>query len=176
MNLITGEKIIGELENNGGVMSYKKFLEAIKLSSKCNGYLIGGEKPNDVIINAENILDLKFSKQNYEYFKKLGFLEFEGNEIYGIILDNFTGTCTGASVETAINERKKYNLPKQWLPIYFFDDGYMGYLDYSNLNEYGEPPVIMAIYTGENYEVVEKVAEDLGDFLLNLVNEQLDNQ
>lgn len=49
----------------------------------------------------------------------------------------------------------------------------MGYLDYSQLDEDGEPAVIMGIYNGMEYVMVEKVADDFGDFLLMLVSEQL---
>jgi len=34
----------------------------------------------------------------------------------------------------------------------------------------------MAIYDGEKYVAVEKIAEDLGDFLIGLVEEQLAKQ
>jgi hypothetical protein len=49
----------------------------------------------------------------------------------------------------------------------------MAYLDYENLNPEGEPRVIMAIYTGKQYEVAETLADDLGDFMLGLVEKQL---
>lgn len=49
----------------------------------------------------------------------------------------------------------------------------MAYLDYSYLNEQKEPRVIMAFYNGGNYEVVETLAEDFGDFVLQLVQEQI---
>ena len=38
-----------------------------------------------------------------------------------------------------------------------------------------EPSVIMAFYNGDKYEINETLAEDLGDFLLQLVQEQLEN-
>jgi len=47
-------------------------------------------------------------------------------------------------IKATLQGRKELNLPLQWLTLYFFDDGYYGYLDYSQLNEEGEPPVIMA--------------------------------
>ena len=58
------------------------------------------------------------------------------------------------------------------IPIYNFDDGNMAYLDYSYLNEQKEPRVIMAFYNGKEYEIVETLAEDFGDFVLQLVQEQ----
>ena len=157
-------------------MSYKNFEKAIELAKKCDGYSNGGGKSFDIVSKAENLLDIKFSKQNFRYFNKLGFIEFYGNEIYGIVKDDFSGTYAGCAIEATLTDREEYNLPKEWLTIYFFDDGYMGYLDYGHLNEDGEPPVIMAIYDGEKYVVTEKIAEDLGNFLLQLVEEQLARQ
>lgn len=154
-------------------MSYKNFKKAIDLVKRCDGYSDGGGKSDTVVSKAENLLGIKFSKQNYQYFSKFGFIEFFGHEIYGIVKDDFSGTLTGCAIETALIDRKEHQLPKEWLPIYFFDDGYMGYLDYSQLNEEGEPSAIMAIYEENKYVIVEKVAEDLGDFILQLVTEQL---
>ena len=52
----------------------------------------------------------------------------------------------------------------------------MAYLDYSSINSENEPKVIMAFYNGNEYEFVEDLAEDLGAFLLGLVQEQLKSQ
>jgi len=161
------------IKQQGGKMSYQNFNKATALAVQCAMYRTGGGKTDEIISKASEILNIKFSEQNYKYFKDFGYIQFDGAEIFGIVLDDFSGDPEANCVETAVADRRDYNLPKQWLPIYFFDDGYYGYLDYSNLNEYGEPPVIMAIYNGKEYVVAEKVAEDLGDFLLGLVEKQL---
>lgn len=157
-------------------MSYQNFEKAVELAKQCDGYLDGGGKPNSVVVKAEELLNIKFSRQNTQYFSQYGFIEFFGTEIYGIVKDDFSGTHTGCAIEATLQDRKELNLPLQWLTLYFFDDGYYGYLDYSQLNEDGEPPVIMAIYNGKEYVVTEKIADDLGDFILQLVEEQLGRQ
>ena len=157
-------------------MSYQNFEMALELAKKCKYYTVRGERANEIVAKAEELLGLKFSKQNYEYFKKLGYLSFFGNEFFGICKDDFSGTHAGCAIEATLQDRKILHLPMSWLTLYFFDDGYYGYLDYSQLNEYGEPPVIMAIYNGEKHIVVEKVSDDFGDFLLGLVEEQLSRQ
>ena len=43
-------------------------------------------------------------------------------------------------------------------------------------NTQREPRVIMAIYKGEEYRVTGELVEDFGDFLLELVEEQLADQ
>ncbi len=157
-------------------MSYSNLEKALELAKQCDFYTIAGGKENIIIEKAELLFGRKFSRQHFQFLKRLGYLSFFGNEFYGIIKDDFSGTYVGCSVEATLKDRKEYNLPSQWMVLYFFDDGYYGYLDYSQLNEDGEPPVIMAVYDGEKYVVAEKVAEDLGDFILQLVEEQLANQ
>lgn len=148
---------------------------AIELAKKCKYYTVMDGKSEVDIAKSESLLGIKFSKQSLEFYKKLGYLSFFGNEIFGID-PNDTDILEGNSVAYALNDRERYQLPKEWIPIYNFDDGYMAYLDYDHLNEDKEPRVIMAIYTGKQYEVVEVVAEDFGDFLLQQVEQQLANQ
>jgi len=155
------------------IMSYNNYEKALELAKKCEGYLVGNGQPNDVIKKGQQLLGLDFSRQHYDYLNKLGFLDFFGHEFYGIPKGDFSGTPEGCMIECALVDRKAWNLPKEWVPVFNFDDGYMGYLDYGYLNEEGEPRVIMAIYTGQKYEIVEVIAEDFGDFLLQQVEEHL---
>ena len=157
-------------------MSYQNFTKAVELAKQCDGYLDGGRRPHDVITKAEALLGIKFSRQNAQYFSQFGYIDFVGHEFYGIVKNDFSGSYVGCSIEATLQDRKELKLPLKWLTLYFFDDGYYGYLDYSQLNENGEPPVIMAIYDGEKYVVTERIAEDLGDFLLDLAERQLANQ
>jgi hypothetical protein len=180
--LAHGEKLTGKRDkintNNYKelVMSYQNFEKALELAKQCNAYRTVGGESATVIEKSETLLGFKFSAQNIKFYTQLGYLSFYGNEIYGINPYDLNGILEGNSVAYALSDRRDYNLPEKWLPIYFFDDGYMGYLDYSQLNGYGEPPVIMAIYNGSEYVITEKVAEDMGDFILMLVEEQLANQ
>jgi len=157
-------------------MSYQNFEKALELAKQCRFYTIRGGRSNEVITKAEELFGIKFSKQNYEFYKRLGYLSFFGNEFFGICKDDFSGEHAGCAIEATLQDRKCLNLPSKWLTLYFFDDGYYGYLDYSQLNEDGEPPVIMAINNGKEYVKVDKVAEDFGDFLLDLVEGQLSRQ
>lgn len=154
-------------------MSYYTLIKALELAKKCEFYTIIGGKSMSVIERAEELLGFPFSEQYRTFLKSVGYLSFSGVEIYGICKDDFSGTYVGCSVEAALSDRKNYNLPFKWLPICFFDDGAMGYLDYNQLNRSAEPPVIKAMYTGNHYEILEKIAEDFGDFLLELVAEQV---
>ena len=157
-------------------MSYTNFIKAMELAPKCKFYTTAGGKNEEEIRKSEQMLNIKFSNQSIEFYKKYGYLSFYGNEIFGIDPDDDSGILEGNSVAYALNDRKEYNLPNEWIPIYNFDDGNMAYLDYSSLNAEKEPDVIMAFYNGDKYETVEKLAEDLGDFILQLVQEQIGDQ
>lgn len=154
-------------------MSYQNFIKAMELAPKCKFYTTVGGKTEEEIEKSEKMLNVIFSNQCREFYLKYGYLSFYGNEIFGIDPNDSSGLLEGNSVAYALNDREEYNLPKEWIPIYNFDDGNMAYLDYTSLNAEKEPRVIMAFYNGEKYEIVEKVAEDFGDFILQLVQKQV---
>lgn len=129
-------------------MSYLDFKNAMKLAPRCNFYTTVGGKTDKEIERSEEILGVRFSKQGKEFYKEYGYLSFFGTEIFGIDPDDESGILEGNSVAYAINDRKEYKLPKDWIPIYNFQDGNMAYLDYSTLNEESEPKVILAYYNG----------------------------
>lgn len=156
-------------------MSYSDLQKALSLAPECEFYTTAGGKSESDIAKSEQMLDIKFSEQCLEFYRKCGYLSFFGNEIFGINPDNLE-ILAGNSVAFALNDRDAYNLPSKWLPLYDFDDGDMAYLDYSSLNNDNEPPVISAFFDGEEYVVSEQIAEDLGSFILRLVEEQLSNQ
>ena len=155
-------------------MSYSNYIKAMHLAPKCKFYTTVGGKTEVEIKKSEKKLNVSFSNQCREFYAKYGYLSFFGNEIFGIDPDDDSGILEGNSVAYALNDRAVYNLPKEWIPIYNFDDGNMAYLDYSCLNEEKEPRVIMAYYNGIRYEIVETLAEDFGDFIFQLVQEQIE--
>jgi len=160
-------------------MSYVNYLKATNLLLKCDDYHSGGGKSLYTVERAEKILDVAFSKQIKDYLTTFGCVSFSEHEMDGIAKDTFDDftTLAGNMVEMTLFFRQNHGLPKKWLPIYCFGyNGYYGYLDHSQLNADGEPPVIMAMFDGEKYIIVERVAEDFGDFLLELVENCLNNQ
>ena len=177
-----GELIIGNGEqriwnNEGGIeMSYQHFEKAMSMAPKCHFFMTAGGRTHEEILRSEELLGINFSKQCLEFYKQHGYLSFYGNEIFGVDPTGDSGILAGNSVAYALNDRKEYNLPKEWIPLYDYSDGFMAYLDYSHLNSENEPSVIVAIYTGNGYEISETIAEDFGDFLLQLVQQQLESQ
>lgn len=157
-------------------MSYLDYEKAMKLAPECEFYTVTGGVSEESIKKAEEMLEISFSKQCKEFYKDYGYLSFFGNEIFGIDPDDDSGILEGNSVAYALNDRKEYKLPLEWLPIYNCQDGTMVYLDYSVLNHDGEPRVIIAYYDGEGYEIEDVIAEDFGEFILQLIEEELSEE
>lgn len=154
-------------------MSFQNLEKALELAPKCKFYTTAGGVSNECICRSEEMLGLKFSKQCRHFYERCGYLSFFGSEVFGIDPDD-VDTLEGNSVAYALNDREEYGLPKNWLPIYNFDDGELAYLDFGNLNKENEPQVISCCYDGADYEEPEVIAEDLGAFLLDLVEEALE--
>lgn len=143
----------------------------------CDGYDAGEGVSDQVIEKAEELLGISFSRQMREYLSDYAYIEFFGVEIYGIIEEDFSSTCLeGNIVEWALSERKKNGLDSKWVPVRFEDDGIMVFQDYNELNEEGEPAIIVASLTEDGYEYVEQIADDLGDYIAELVDMQLEDQ
>lgn len=154
-------------------MSYQNFKMAMDLAKRCKFYKISGGKSEEEIVNAEQILGIKFSKQCVEFYREYGYLSFFGNEFFGIDVNDKSGILEGNSVAYTLNDRKMLNLPKEWIPFYNFGNGYMAYFDYSSLNFDGEPQIIASCHNGRNCEKAKVLSEDFGDFVLQMVQEQL---
>ena len=154
-------------------MSYKNYIKAMELAPNCKYYTTVGGRTKEQIDKSEKLLGIKFSRQIKDFYENYGYLSFYGNEVFGIDPDDNSGFLEGNSVLYALNDRKEFNLPSEWIPIYNFQDGNMAYLDYSKLNTENEPRVIMSLFNGVKYGDIEILAEDFGDFLLQLVCENL---
>lgn len=154
-------------------MSYQNYIKAMELAPKCKFYTTAVGKSQEEIGRSEELLGIQFSRQCRQFYEQYGYLSFFGNEIFGIDPDDFD-ELEGNSVAYALNDRKEYGLPIRWIPIYNFEDGLMAYLDYSSINDDGEPCVIMAGFNGSEYQIEETIAQDFGDFVLGLVMQQLE--
>ncbi len=158
-------------------MSKQSFDKAVRLVKKCEGFDCGEKVSSDVIEKAEQLLGLKFSEQERAYLSEFGYIELDGVELYGIINEDFEddGEYEGCMVEWTLHERKAGNIRWEWIALQFVDEGGMMFLDHSDLDENGEPKVIFAEDDGEGYKKIGRSADDLGDYLLELVEEQIED-
>ncbi len=159
-------------------MCYKNLEEALEKAKLCEGYFVKECSNSEVIKKAELVLNTTFSSQQRYFLERYVYFSFFGNEFYGIIKEDFTGNYTPQIVVATLVDRERANMPHSYLHLWDAGDGAIGVLDYSQLNDEGEPPVLLVDYRGEEHGwvVIEKMAEDLGDFLLQRVENQLANQ
>jgi hypothetical protein len=173
--LVNGKRNIGHGDQNiwkitrGYEMSYFDYEKAMELAKNRKFYTTINGKSQDDIDISEKILNIKFSKEIKDFYLKYGYLSFEGNEIFGINPTDDSGILEGNSVAYALNERKQYGMPEEWLPFYNFGEGYLACQDYLTKNQEGEPRIISVFYDGEKYMLDDVVADDFGEFVLGLL-------
>lgn len=144
-------------------MKIIKYLEEAKSKPF---YRIKGNTPEKTLLKVEKLLGFKLSPEHRTFYKEVGYLSFSGFEFYGICNDRLKGKTALCAVETTLKERKRINLPDKWVLLSFFEDGYYGYLDYSDLSEDNEPSVIKTYYDGTNHNIIEKTSHSLSDYLI----------
>ena len=150
------------------VKNYQKAKETI-LNEEEIADFVGG-RADELISLAEEELGLKFTGLYLDYLKTFGAGNFGAQEIYGIIDENFESSSVPDAIWYTLTERKKINLPDNLLAIYDTGSDEIYCLDYSNLDNNGEPKVV-AFVPGVDLEsqTYEIIANDFGDFLLDLV-------
>lgn len=154
-------------------MSHKIYESAIEKVQECDEFDCGSEYSIYVIEKAERLLDINFSAQLKDYLMNFGYIDFSGVEIYGIVDESFSlnkNTLEGCMIEWTLKERESNNLNPKWVALRFEDDGGMAFLDFENLNDDGEPRVILAVANENGYKFEYEIAEDFGEYLSELVD------
>ncbi|WP_010531764.1 SMI1/KNR4 family protein [Lentibacillus jeotgali] len=119
---------------------------------------------------AEEKIGLKFAGLYLDYVKTFGAGNFGSQEIYGIIHDDFENSSVPDAIWYTLTERREIDLPNNLLIIYDTGSDGLFCLDYDQLDENGEP-IIVSFTPGVELEsqTYEIIANDFGDFLLDLV-------
>jgi len=155
-----------------GMQELKLALDLIQRNpDRC---LFAGEREETVIKLAEDALGFSFPPTYRMFLERLGAGSFGGEEIYGVIDENFVDSGVPDAVWTTLRGRREWGLPDQLLVVYF--DGGTDYfaLDTSKRNDDDESPVVVwhpGLSSPDS--VPETVASDFGRFLLDTVNDEL---
>lgn len=129
-----------------------------------------GPRSDELISLAEEKLGLKFTGFYLDFLKSFGAGNFGSQEIYGIIGDDFENSSVPDAIWYTLTERREVNLPSNLLIIYDTGSGELFCLDF---NHREEPNVVQYIPGVEsNEQTFEVIANDFGDFLLDLVNKE----
>src|SRR5699024_3093011 len=162
-------------ENGGLKMSVETYQKAKQIISAQTDIadFVGG-RSNNLISMAENELNLKFTGLYLDYLQTFGAGNFGAEEIYGIINDDFENSSVPDAIWYTLTERKEVNLPNNLLVIYDTGSEEIFCLDFNTLDDKNEPRVISFVpgmqLESQTYEII---ANDFGDFLLDLVKEEL---
>jgi antitoxin YobK len=130
---------------------------------------------NELIALAEEKIGLKFTGSYLDFLQTFGVGNFGAEEIYGIIHEDFENSATPDAIWFTLTEREESNLPSHLLVIYHTGGVELFCLDYSKLDDDKEPRVVVFVPGFElKYQTYEVIADTFGDFLLELVEEQLE--
>lgn len=134
-----------------------------------------GEKSTDLISKAEAAVGLKFSGSYLDFLQTFGAGNFGSEEVFGIIDDDFENSSVPDAIWYTLTLRKSVNLPEHFLVIYDTGSDEVFCLDFNNTDSKGESKIV-AIDPGYALrdQTLELIADDFGDFLLELVEEELE--
>lgn len=155
-------------------MSVKAYIEAKQIMLNDDIADFVGGRTSELINSAEEKLGVKFSGLYLNYLQTFGAGNFGAQEIYGIISNDFENSSVPDAIWYTLTERKESNLPSNLLIIYDTGSDELFCLDYNQLDENREPKVVSFVpgveLESQTYEII---ANDFGDFLLDLVKQEI---
>ncbi|PAD45917.1 SMI1/KNR4 family protein [Shouchella clausii] len=154
------------------VETYQKAKEIIMNEEEIADFV--GERTDELINLAEEKLGLKFTGLYLDYLKTFGAGNFGAQEIYGIIDADFENSSVPDAIWYTLTERKEIRLPDNLLVIYDTGSDELFCLDFNQRDDNGEPKVVSLVpgvdLESQTYEII---ANDFGDFLLDLVKQEV---
>ncbi len=157
-------------------MSYENFEKALMLIEQ-HQYLLDKPYPQDpgLINSDEQALGVKFPPSYRVFLEKFGILGFGSTEIYGFLGDQFAGGHADI-VRNTLMLRQECNTFHQYIIICDEGNGHYCLLDTSEVNEYGECTVKVGygLFLPDDRIKIEKRYEDFGDFLLYMVQFEIE--
>ncbi|MBU8595460.1 cell wall assembly protein [Shouchella clausii] len=154
------------------VETYQKAKEIIMNEEEIADFV--GGRTDELISLAEEKLGLKFTGLYLDYLKTFGAGNFGAQEIYGIIDADFENSSVPDAIWYTLTERKEIRLPDNLLVIYDTGSDELFCLDFNQSDDNGEPKVVSLVpgvdIESQTYEII---ANDFGDFLLDLVKQEV---
>lgn len=158
-------------------MSVEDLEKAFKLTSENfnqNECYCSTPKSEELIREAEKILNVKFPRTYKNFIRKIGWGGPKGLLIPGIRVDDPAELSSTGLVWGVLKDRKDSGYPDHIIGLYDLGEGTTYCLDLSQMNKEGECPVV--VWPLEGYEatpVLEILAEDFGKFYLDMIEEQI---
>lgn len=157
-------------------MSNRTYKKAKKIISKNEDLAdFEGEKSAALITKAEAAVSLKFTGSYLDYLQTFGAGNFGSEEVYGIIDEDFEDSSVPDAIWYTLTLRKSIGLPANLRAIYDTAGEEIVCLDFQKMDATGEPKVVaLDLGYALNDQTFEVIADDFGDFLLELVEEELE--
>lgn len=154
------------------IESYSQAKQLI-LNHKDRGFF-AGPRPEGLIEAAEHKLGLKFTGTYLDFLRSFGAGNFGSDEVYGIIDGDFEDSCVPDAIWFTLNKRKEIDFPQNLLVIYDTGSDELFCLDFNRRSTASEP-IVVAFVPGLDHDMQtnEVIANDFGDFLLEMVKSQL---
>jgi hypothetical protein len=132
-----------------------------------------GACPEDLIVRAEQRIGHRFPP-SYRYFlAELGTVSFGGEEIYGLIPQNFEAFGVPNALWLYTKNLSELAQPPRYFEFYNYGDGTTVALDFDRRDAAGEC-ALAETHAGAWNEHADDVAGNFGTFLLALVREDLE--
>ena len=156
------------------VMGLDDYQRAVALMNKFPDlqYFVG-PRSETVVNAAEKALGLNFPPSYRRFVLELGAGSFCAFEVYGVIDDNFESSSVPNGIWRTLEERQLENFPLDLVIV--GEDGAGGYYCLQCRNNLEEGPIV-AYHGGypPNLQTGEIIGKSFGEFLLQLVQEQLE--
>lgn len=149
-------------------MSYANYKKAMELAKALPGYKIYDCCSTKAMDELEDYLGFELSKQHYDFLRR-GALEVNGN-IFCANFDDAHYTSMDIIANLEMNKNNNLTVEDKFVPL-LEEEEWINYLDYNNLTKDGEPTVVYAWPTSDEFIIFERTNQDLGDFLLELFEE-----
>lgn len=131
-----------------------------------------GPKSEDLLLAAERAIGEKFPFTYRRFLRQYGAGAFGSSEIYGVIHQNFENSSIPDSIWYTLQLRQKQLIPLQLIVIYDLGDGELFCLDLDAMKG-GEAPVVTFTPGGPLNQQRELIAEDFGQFFLDLIQQEI---
>ncbi|MCZ7567371.1 MAG: SMI1/KNR4 family protein [Ardenticatenaceae bacterium] len=132
-----------------------------------------GPRPESLVRTAEQALGVTFPPTYRRFLLEYGAGGFGSSEIYGVIDENFEESSIPDAIWYTLTERKEVNLPNGLVVIYAVGDGGLYCLDLQSKKVDEAPVVVYEPGLPNEEQFYEVVAKDFGEFLLDLVQREI---
>jgi antitoxin YobK len=124
---------------------------------------VSGAIDDELILKAEEYLDLRFPISYKEFLRRYGSLGLGPDEIYGIINENFQNSSIPNGVWYTQKKRNEIDFPKNLFVIFNADGVELYCIDTKSINADGECPVVL--WDVSSGKVIGNKSEDFAHFL-----------